>query len=268
MFGRNYYFGLTRKFVTIFGTLFNDITIDRTYNDEGAKTKSIKVPIAYGSLDKLLARVNSDPTLGRKVAAVVPAMSFLAGSPKYDAERAIQATQLRRFENKSQFVGVPYNIDFQLFIYADQEEDGLRILENILPYFAPALTVVSKLVPEMGYELNIPIVLNSVDFQNDSWGEMEDRRKLIWTLNFTMKVQFTGPIAGGQTEGGIIKRVNVNLYDQSYGNTEFDTVRVQPGLTANGDPTTNLTDTIPYTDIEANTDFGYIVSILGPNDER
>jgi hypothetical protein len=267
MFGKNYYFGLTRKFVTIFGTLFNDITISRIYEEEGTKTKSVKVPIIYGSQDKLLARVNSDSELNRKVAAVSPAMSFLAGSPRYDSERAVQATLTRRYENKSQFVGVPYNIDFQLFIYADQEEDGLRVLENILPYFSPALTVVSKLVPEMGYELNIPIVLNNVQFDNDSWGVEENRRKLIWTLNFTMKVQFAGPIAGADT-GGIIKRVNVNLYDESYGNTEFDTVRVQPGLTANGDPTTHLSDTIPYTEIEANTDFGYIVSILGPNDER
>lgn len=266
MFGKNYYFGLTRKYVTVFGTLFNDISIDVPYTDNGSKVKTIKVPLTYGSQDKLLARTNTDPDLTRKVAAVSPAMSFLVSSPRFDPERMGQSTLERRLidqqgQASSQFIGVPYNLDFQLFIYSDKEEDGLRILENIIPYFTPSLSVTVKLVPEMNYELDIPLTLNDVIVDNKSWGNMDERRSVLWTLNFTMKVQYTGPINAGRK---LIKYVINDFYTiDPEANNIANIVTVQPGLTSNGQPTSSLDDTIPYTQINVDDDFGYITTIHG-----
>lgn len=265
MFGVNYYFGLTRKYVTVFGTLFNDISISIPYEDSGSQVKTIKVPLTYGSQDKLLARFNTDPDLTRKIAAASPAMSFLVSAPRFDPERMGQSTLQRRLTSQngqvsSQFVGVPYNLDFQLYIYADKEEDGLRVLENILPYFTPSLAVTVKLVPEMDFELDVPIILNNINLQNDSWDSMTERRKLIWTLDFTMKVQYTGPISSGRK---LIKYVITDFYSSNgQANSLVNIIHTQPGLTANGEPTTNLSETIPYTEINADDDFGYITTIL------
>jgi len=266
MFGSNYYFGLTRKYVTVFGTLFNDISIDVPYTDgSNNHVKTIKVPLTYGSQDKLMSRVNTDQDLTRKVAAVSPAMAFLVSAPSFDNERMGQSTIQRRFVDQtgqvnSQFAGVPYNLNFQLFIYADKEEDGLRVLENIIPYFTPALTVTVKIIPEMGYELDVPITLNNIDVDNQSWGSMQDRRGIVWTLNFTMKAQYTGPIGQGRK---VIKYVITDFYSVDHNaNNLVNIVHIQPGLTANGTPTTDINNTIPYTQINANDDFGYITTIL------
>lgn len=268
MFGTNYYFGLTRKFVTVFGTLFNDITITRPYTEDSIdKIKSVKVPLTYASLDKLLARVESDPDLDRQAAAISPAMSFEVGSPVFDPERNLQSTMQRRYMSQngpqSQFVGVPYNLDFKLYIYANQEEDGLRVLENIIPYFTPSLSVTIKLVPEMNYSIDVPITLNSIEFENRSFGSMIERRALIWTLNFVMKTTFVGPITSDRK---VIRVVYNNIYDID-NRQLMETVRTQPGLTANGEATSNINETIDYMDIEATDDFGFIHQII-PGDEQ
>jgi hypothetical protein len=268
MFGNNYYFGFMRRFVTVFGTLFNDITITRPHGAD--EVQSYKVPITYSSQDKMLARLYENPELNRKVAAVTPAMSFEVLNPRYDASRNLQST-LKRCKTTSdgiitQFVGAPYNIDFKLYIYSDQEEDGLRVLENILPYFRPSLTVTVKMVPEMEYNLDIPITLNSVDVDNQSWDAYKDRRKIIWTLSFTMKAEFLGPIKTPSQGNVPIRVVKINLYDSLTANTFAEEVRVQPGLTANGEPTTDISLTIPVNDIDATDDFGYIVQILRPDE--
>lgn len=262
MFGKNFYHGLTRKYVAVFGTMFNDIFIERPYTSEnGIETQSMKVPIIYGSQDKLLARVNSDPDLSRQVAAISPSMSFVVGSPYYDSTRQLQSTLQHRSTNtltnvsSSQFIGVPYNLDFTLYIYADQEEDGLRVLENILPFFTPAISVTVKLIPEMCYEIDVPVVLKSVELENDSWGDMANRRKLIWTLQFTMKAQYSGPTTGGRK---VIKVVNVNFNDMLLANTTTEIVTTQPGMTPDGKPTNRFEESIDPHEIEATDDFGYI----------
>ena len=39
--------------------------------------------------------------------------------------------------NKNVFMPVPYNLGFELAIISKNQEDGLQILEQILPFFQP-----------------------------------------------------------------------------------------------------------------------------------
>lgn len=266
MFGNSPgYNAYLKKYIVLFGTLFNDIRIERPKSDSTIQT--VKVPLTYGSQDKLLARVNADPDLTRKVAAISPAMSFLHGPPYYDSSRKLQTTLQRCIRNpdgtiRSQFIGIPYNIDFTLFIYSKEEEDGYRILEDILPHFSPSLTVTAKIVDGTDYSVDIPVILNSVDFDNQSFGSLEDRRYLIWTLTFTMKVELGLPPDNDARK--LIKIVHVNIDDQKTRQI-MEEVHVQPGLTANGTPTTTVTDSIDPLLINPDDDYGYIVEILeGP----
>lgn len=263
MFGQTFYFALHKKYITVFGTLFNDMTIVR--KGDSNTTQTIKVPLTYASQDKMMARVFSDPDLNRKVAAVTPAMSFDMEYPTYDASRKLQSTAKRCFTATDgsvshQFVGVPYNLTFNLYIYSREEEDGLQILEQILPFFTPALTVNVTLIPEMNYSVDIPIILNSVSVNNESYGSALDRRKIVWTLNFTMKGEFLGPI---DNNSKIIRMAIVNF--DSFSNSVYETVTVTPGLTANGEPTSNSQNTIPRQDINPTDNYGYIVDITPDN---
>ncbi|MGA1048867.1 MAG: tail sheath stabilizer and completion protein, partial [Minisyncoccia bacterium] len=72
MFSTTFYHGHLRKYVVLFGTLFNNIYINR--EKSGVNYDTIKVPISYGPKDKMLARVEADPSLSKPFAIVLPRM--------------------------------------------------------------------------------------------------------------------------------------------------------------------------------------------------
>lgn len=265
MLGNDFYFGLVRKYVAVFGTIFNNITIYRT--ETGTATQQIKVPISYGPKEKTLARVEGDPKLNRPAAVVLPRMSFEISSVRYASERKLPSTYFKSRKDSSgalntQYIPVPYDIDFTLSVMAKNAEDATKIVEQILPFFTPDFTPTVHLVPEMDIKMDIPIVLQSVVVDDQYEGNFEQRRAIIWTLQFVMKGYIFGPIRGPQGNGSerpVIKIATVNTRDMA--NTILETVTVKPGLTANGQPTTSEEDTIPYLDINADDDFGYIVTI-------
>lgn len=270
MFGHDFYFSLIRKYVITFGTIFNDINISRE-DAEGVQTSYMRVPLSYAPKEKMLARVIGDPAIDRPTATTLPRMSFEMGTLSYDGDRKLNTlgsvhfmstdtSKVRRIYNP-----VPYNIQFKLYIFVKNAEDGTKIVEQILPFFTPDWTPTVKLIPEMGVVLDIPIVLNSISQEDTYTDKFAERRSLIWTLNFTLKGYLYGPVK----EKKVIKFANTTVYSASttdlvnaIGNTA-PTVRVtvQPGLTANGEPTSNAALTIPYSEIEADDDFGYVINI-------
>jgi hypothetical protein len=247
----------------MFGTLFNDIVIYRRDNQDNL-TQSIKVPIAYGPMQKFLAKIEQDPNLTAP-AMILPRMSFEITGMTYDGERKLTSA----FRNSASISGdngsyktalspTPYNLEFELNIMTKYMEDGTKIVEQILPFFKPEFTPSVKLIDDLEYYLDVPIILNSITTEDTYEGSFEERRALIWTLSFTMKGWYFGPT----TDKKVIKFATVNTYDSLTANDEFETVTVQPGLTANGEPTTNINETVPYADINGEDDWDYIVTII------
>jgi hypothetical protein len=185
------------------------------------------------------------------------------GSMMYDASRKLQSTLQRCIVSedgtKTQYLAIPYNIPFTLKIYSKEEEDGLRVLEQILPFFTPSLTVTADLGD---YKIDVPIILQSVNVDNNSYGEYENRRSIIWTLDFLMKAEFAGPIDANNRK--LIRIVHANIRHMTF-RSIMEEVHVEPGLNANGEPTSVRADSIPVTQIQPDDDYGYIVEILeGP----
>jgi hypothetical protein len=89
---------------------------------------------------------------------------------------------------------VPYNLNIDLSILSKNQDDGLQILEQILPYFHPAVNVSIEIIDETHEERDIAIVLNGVNYTDDYEGDYSQRRTLIWTLNFTVRTYLFGPI--------------------------------------------------------------------------
>lgn len=266
MLGNDFYFGLFRKYVAVFGTLFNNIYIYRS--EAGTATQQIKVPISYGPKEKTLARLEGDPNLNRPAAIVLPRMSFEISGVRYAPERKLPSTYFKTHRDSlgatnTQYVPVPYDIDFTLSIMAKNAEDATKIVEQILPFFTPDFTPTVHLVPEMQIKMDVPVILQTVNVDDQYEGNFEQRRAIVWTLQFVMKGYIFGPIRGPQGNGRerpVIKIATVNMRDFVSGST-METMVVKPGLTANGQPTTSESDTIPYLDINADDDFGYIVTI-------
>ena len=199
MFGSTWYNGTLRKYIILFGTLFNNVYINRQLNS-GQIAQTIKVPLTYSPKEKMLARLKGDPNLNRPVAMTLPVMSFEILGMEYDPTRKLNT--INKFVNikntdksqqKFQYNPVPYNIQFNLNIMVKNAEDGNRILEQILPYFTPEWTATVNLVPDMGIKLDIPIILDSVDMQDSYEGDFGERRAMIWTLSFILKGYIFGP---------------------------------------------------------------------------
>ena len=157
MLGNYSYHEIFRKTIVAFGTLFNNIELRR-------QDEVMKVPLAYGPKDKFLARLDQvpDPT-NKRVQITLPRIGFEISGVAYDPTRKVAPTQKIKMantstKNKSLFMPVPYNISFELAIISKNQDDGLQILEQILPVFQPHYNLSIKLVPSMGETKDVPIV--------------------------------------------------------------------------------------------------------------
>ena len=215
MLGQQFYHETMRKVVVAFGTIFNNINIVRT-NSSVAVTQSMKVPLAYGPKQKFLTRLREDPNLNKKVALTLPRIGFEISGIAYDPSRKLNSIQKFKKTNNSdsgktmssQFMPVPYNMDFELVVMAKQSDDALQIVEQILPFFQPDYTITLNDNTSMGTTRDVPIILTGVTYSDEYEGSFEDRRVLTYTMSFTAKFYLYGPV----TDQKVIKQVQVDQY--------------------------------------------------------
>lgn len=207
-----FYYKLTRKYVILFGNMFNNITVKRVNRDTNVEIERFKVPIVYAPKEKYFSRLRSDPELERPVQVILPRMSFELVGFNYDPSRK-QNTMLKQAKANtsstasSNYMGVPYDLNFDLQIYARNVDDGTHIVEQILPYFTPDYTVTVDMIPELGFLRDVPIILNSVTNEIEHEGNFDAVRYVSWTLSFTMKGYYYGPV----TQPKLIRKVIANI---------------------------------------------------------
>lgn len=235
MLGTYYYHEIIRKTIIAFGTLFNDIYI-RHENRDGSVVDETKVGISYGPQQKFLAKIQEQANLAKPIALNLPRLSFEMVTMQYDPSRKAGITQTFKASDgtnlKKVFMPVPYNIGFELSIFSKLNDDALQIVEQILPYFQPSFNLTIDLVQSIGEKRDIPIVLDSIDFQDDYEGTFETRRALIYTLRFTAKTYLFGPVS--DTTDGLIKKVQTDLY----GDTNTQTAKREMRYVVEPDPVT------------------------------
>ena len=215
MLGNRFYNQSFRKLIIAFGQVFNNIVIQRT-NKTGGVTARIKVPLAYAPKEKFIVRLDQQANLNsREFATSLPRMGFEIKGLKYDASRKLtrvqKYSQVKENEDGKKtnfnYTPVPYDIDMDLYIFTATAEDGLQIVEQILPYFQPDYTVTINAVPALNIKRDIPITLGNINYEDSYDGDFTTRRAVIYTLSFTAKTYVFGPIA--DVTGDIIKKVSV-----------------------------------------------------------
>jgi len=203
-----------RKMVTAFGSLFQDVYIERSKTQTTDEVeKHILVPLSYAPKQKWMHRILQNPVLeAGNLAIVIPRMSFMLDSMTYDPDRKLQSTVynekvLSNVSKGKQYVPVPYDYNFSFYILTEYYDDGTQILEQIIPFFTPEYTVTVNTIPDLGIAHDVPVILNSTTIDDNFETGFEDKRLIVWTLNFVMKGWVYGPVK----EQGVIKRVFENL---------------------------------------------------------
>ena len=274
MFGQTWSHNTIRKYIILFGTLFDNMYINRE-NSSGATVQTIKIPLSYGPKDKFLARVNMDvgrssTALNQPIATVLPRMAFELITMNYAPDRKMNTInkihKINSADNNQiqyQYAPVPYDFTFQLYVMVKNAEDGTKIIEQILPYFTPEWTATVNLMNDINGKYDVPIIFNDISTEDTYEGEFTQRRALIHTLTFTVKGFLFGPTRKAE----IIKDIDVNIRIPAKGqeivantlNTPSAIVNIQPGLLANGSPTSNAVLSIPPGDIKVTDNYGFLI---------
>ena len=257
MLGNRFYNQSLRKLIIAFGQVFNNIVIQRT-NKTGGVTARIKVPLAYAPKEKFIVRLDQQANLNsREFATSLPRMGFeitgLAYDPSRKLTRVQKYSQVKTGEDGKKlnfnYTPVPYNINLQLYIFTATAEDGLQIVEQILPFFQPDFTVTINAVPALDIKRDVPIVLGNINYEDNYDGDFTTRRAVIYTLSFTAKSYLFGPM----NNSSVIKKSQADI------GTDTDTpLTREERIVVIPNPTT----------ADADDDFGFTTTISFFNDGK
>ena len=264
MFGDHFYHKQIRNTVIAFGTIFNNINIKRL-DSSGNPLQNIKVPLSYSPKEKFLARLDQQQDLtgdDSSVAITLPRMAFDIVGYSYDSSRKLNknqrigkvTTNADTSKLNTQYSPVPYNVSFELNVFTATSDDGLQIIEQILPYFQPDYTV--TMIQDSTYmdtKRDIPFVLESVNYDDSYTGTLTSLRRITYSLSFTAKIYLYGPIS----TTAIIKKVSADLYTNTADKapSRSERVTVQPNPTsADKDDTYTYTTTLEFFDDGKNYD--------------
>lgn len=241
--------------VSVFGSIFNDMEVVKK-DSNGKILQKIKVPLGYAPRSKVLARLN-EQTTGPNIALKLPRMSFEISSMEYDANARVS-----KHKNYKKVItgdtlqlnklGAPavWKVGFELNILAKTQDEGLQLIEQILPMFQPEYTVTIKDIPTMDITTDTPIVLESVTLNDDYEGDLVTRRAIVYTLVFGTRIRYYRGIGKGKqilnTEVDFSENVDPTTH-------KFETLAIDGTTTSDGaggykEP---YTETINFFDTDA-----------------
>jgi len=247
MFGDHFYHATMRKSVAVFGTLFNNIRVIRKASGGGVLNQ-VKVPLAYGPKQKFLARLDQETGIDAPLAIKLPRMAFEITSLELDQTQKLQKRNVISEShgsdvNKKKTIKhhTSYNIGMSLYIMVKNQDDGLQIVEQILPFFQPEYSVTIKPVDGFDHKQDVQVILGNVNIDDQYEGGFEERRVLIYQLDFTMKMKFYGPTA----DVNVIREINIDFHDKENATKTFEQMDFTVGNTDTADSytvTTTITE--------------------------
>lgn len=227
------YFGhsnIVRKSIITFMDLFNDMYIEK-YRADGSE-QLFRVPIQFANREKYLQQLQSrvhhgsdhDGSVNKslfEIDMILPRMSVNILALSYDVQRKVakqntikscEPCSLNELNHQYTNSPAPWNLELELTIISKNMDDGLQLLEQIVPYFQPSLSI--NINFQEGYASDsVPIILDSVVPTIDEDLDDDTYRYFTWILNFRMKVNFHLP----KRLKGRIKDIIYNIHPNERG---------------------------------------------------
>ena len=204
--------------LTKFGmSLRDEVTLTISKERDGSVLNQVRVPLAYGPKQKFLARLDQETGFDAPMAIKLPRMAFEMTSltidttqkmPKRNKIVELHASDVTKKKTIKHWTS--YDIGMSLYIMAKNQDDGLQIVEQILPYFTPEYNVTITPVDGFTHKQDVAVILGGVNIDDQYEGDFTERRVLIYQLDFVMKMKFYGP-TGDQ---GVIREINIDFKDK------------------------------------------------------
>jgi hypothetical protein len=210
MFDSSEYHQSIRKLVVAFGTMFNNVRISVEGN-------VIVIPLSYSPRQRFMTKVRQAQSGNAEIGLTLPRMAFELSNISYDAQRKLNSLTPMWISHDTgietaqiQYQRVPYNIDISLYAIVRETEEGLQLVESILPYFTPELNIsINDVVKH-----DIPLTLNSTSFQDDYEGTLAgtQARAITWSFDFTAKTYLYYPARSAKYISGSL--IDFKLIDE------------------------------------------------------
>ena len=212
IFGANpFYHSIIRKSVVAFGNLFSDIFIQTKDATDTVIVKTIKCPLSYAKKQQWYTRLKEDPDFVRKFETELPRLSFEIVNYRYNASKKLggqlDSILMRCNKDVQIYSPVPYTLTFELYSYTKNQEDALQILEQILPFFGPSVTMNIDMLPLVNMNMDIPVTLAGVTV-DDNYEDLNSNRMIVQTFTFTVDIQMFGPVSNTVS---IIKKAIIDI---------------------------------------------------------
>jgi len=214
-----FYFATIRKLSIAFGSIFNNMHISRyTYSGgNGTILKTIKVPLSYATGDKWYVHATQDipAQSATQIRVSLPRIGYELTGLQYDSERKLNTLHTVGKPDPNdvgtflrQLNPVPYDFAFDVHIAVKNMDDGLQIIEQILPWFSPSYNLNVKDIPELNLIKDVPVIFSGISLTDQSDGSFDEARVLMWTLSFVVKGYLYPSIGDAE----VIRKVIANIY--------------------------------------------------------
>ena len=201
-----YYFKIFRKTIIQFLEMFSDIKIGR-YNTTGTLLKTVTVPIRFSPKTKAYLWVKENS----RNEEMLPMISVDLQSIDFDPSRmgnrheSIEVSKdVEALLGQYYKTPVPYNLTFNLRIWALHMVDIDQIYEQILPFFAPYVFIRIN-IPDVDTTIECKVVLQSCSPEMTDDVSEEEARVVRWSSIFVAQTWLFKPIlnpyAGGFLDG-------------------------------------------------------------------
>ena len=182
----HFYNNITKTYIVAFSKLFSDIHVKRI-NSVDVEIKDLKVPLIYASKNKLSYMLQRN-TESSDAALVLPAIGFIIEGMEFDPQRKMNSlNQITVEEGQSIYEGMPWNYNFSLTIKTKYQDDYWQIIEQVLYYFKPDVSLDVKELPHTDYVRDVQVTLVGVSLNNELEMDQESSRSFEANLDFVLK---------------------------------------------------------------------------------
>ena len=257
-----------RTMVGVFCTLFNDISIERL-TTSGEVDSTIQVPITFSdkakwyrklreelttkpkNIQRLLPRIGIDLVGVRYDSSLkgISTIRHMNEVPLLDSSSSSSSNSNHYKQRRLSYMRVPYTYDFEVSIAAKTMEDSLLIIEQILPFFKPELSVTINDHKPLNIDTDVKIVIKDTTKESTRLDNFDTSDLIVWTLGFEAHGYLYSPVSAR----GVILTSIVDIFDD----TDVDTAQRAANITAStiAETAFDINDTDTYTNIVTEYDY-------------